>query len=310
MSQTAKTGAYLALITAIISGVSVYVNSFGVKHSPDPFVYTTAKNLMVGAALAVLIVLPTAMTELRRLSGRQWLTLVFLGLVGGSVPFLLFFYGLQEATAPSAALIHKTLFIWVAILAVPFLKENLGRMQILALGVLIVGQLVLVGRPTSWNLGLAELLILIATLFWAVEAVAARKIMKGISARVAVLGRMGFGSLAMLGFLMVSGRMDTFGSMGSEQWGWIVLTSGFLTVYVVGYYSALKHAPAVLVSSILVLGSVLTSALHAIFSGRSYTPEQVAGFVLILTAAAIWVHVGRSLPGKSAPALEVAHERR
>lgn len=310
MSQTAKTGAYLALITAIISGVSVYVNSFGVKHSPDPFVYTTAKNLMVGAALAVLIVLPTAMAELRKLTGRQWVTLVFLGLVGGSVPFLLFFYGLQESTAPSAAFIHKTLFIWVAIMAVPFLKENLGRMQILALGVLIVGQLVLVGRPASWNLGLAEFLILIATLFWAVEAVTARKIMVGISARVAALGRMGFGSLAMLGFLMVSGRMDTFSSMGGEQWGWVVLTSVFLTAYVIGYYGALKHAPAVLVTSILVLGSVLTSVLHAIFSGRSYTPEQVAGFVLILAAAAIWVHVGRSVTAESTPAMEVAHEGR
>lgn len=134
--------------------------------------------------------------------------------------------------------------------------------------------------------------------------------MKGISARVAALGRMGFGSLAMLGFLLVSGRIDTFSSMGGEQWGWIILTAVFLTAYVIGYYGALKHAPAVLVTSILVLGSVLTSALHAIFSGRSYTPEQVAGFVLILAAAAIWIHVGRSWHGASASALEVTHEGR
>ena len=310
MGRTAKTGAYLALLTAIISGVSVYVNSFGVKHSPDPFVYTTAKNLIVGATLAALIVLPTALNELRRLSGRQWAAVVSLGILGGSVPFLLFFYGLQEATAPSAAFIHKTLFVWVAIMAVPFLKESLGRWQLLALAVLVVGQLVLVGRPASWDLGLAELLILIATMFWAVEAVAARRIMAGISARVAVLGRMGFGSLTMLGFLMVSGRMDTFTSMGGEQWGWIVLTSAFLTAFVLGYYGALKHAPAVLVASVLVLGSVITSVLHAIFSGRTYSPEQVAGFVLVLTAAALWVQVGRSPSLSGTPAAEVAHEGR
>ena len=37
-----KKGTYLAVATALISGVSVYINSFGVKQVPDPFVFTTA----------------------------------------------------------------------------------------------------------------------------------------------------------------------------------------------------------------------------------------------------------------------------
>ena len=41
-------GALLALGTALISGVSVFVSKFGTQAVPDPFVYTTARNLYVG----------------------------------------------------------------------------------------------------------------------------------------------------------------------------------------------------------------------------------------------------------------------
>ena len=63
MNDVIKKGTYLALATALISGVSVYVNSYGVKQVSDPFVFTTAKNLIVGLVLASLILLPGAMGE-------------------------------------------------------------------------------------------------------------------------------------------------------------------------------------------------------------------------------------------------------
>ena len=310
MNDLTRKGVILALATALISGFSVYINSFGVKEVPDPFVFTTAKNLLVGLALAALVLLPGAWKELSGLSRNQWLALLALGLVGGSAPFLLFFYGLSQATAPSAAFIHKTLFIWVAILAVPLLKERLGKLQIAALGTLVLGQLVLVGRPASWALGTAELFTFMATLLWAVEAVVARRLMRDITARVAALGRMGFGSLAMVGFLAVTGRMETLATMNGIQWGWVVLTSVFLLGYVTSYYGALRQAPATMVASVLVLGSVITSLLFAIFSARTYSAEQVAGFALIVGASALWLYVGNRLARPAIHPQEVFHAGR
>ena len=291
-SALIKRGAYLALATAIISGVSIYVNSFGVGRVADPFVFTTAKNVVVAMLLASLVVLPFKLGELRNLSANQWARLATLGLIGGSIPFLLFFYGLGEATAPSAAFMHKTLFIWVGILAVPFLKERLGPLQLGALLTLVVGHLVLVAAPSHWVLGRAELFTLAATLFWAVEAVLARRFMaRELSSSVWALGGMGFGSIIMLLFLLLAGRADTFVSMSGEQWGWVLVTAAFLLCYVGGYYGALKRAPATLVTSVLVLGSVITSLLHAIFSARDYTPAQVGGFILVVGASLIWLYV-------------------
>jgi len=292
-----RTGAYLALATALLSGVSIYINSFGVRRVPDPFVFTTAKNLIVGLLLGSLVVAPFFLGEVRRLRPREWGMLFLLGLIGGSIPFLLFFYGLRQATAPSAAFMHKTLFIWVAILAVPFLKERLGPLQLAALAVLILGNLVLGGLPSRWALSSAEGFTLLATLLWAVEAVLARRFMTlALSAPVAALGRMGIGSLLMLAFLGATGRVGILASMNASQWGWVLLTAAFLLGYVAGYYGALKRAPATLVASVLVVGSVLTSLLHALFSDRVYSPAQVAGFILILLAAGLWLYMAHRRP--------------
>lgn len=288
-----KKGTYLALLVALISGVSIFVNSFGVRQVSDPFVFTTAKNLLVALTLGALILLPTCWSEIKSLSGRQLSTLVLLGLIGGSIPFLLFFYGLQSATAPSAAFVHKTLFIWVAIMAAPFLKERLGRLQLVALAILIIGQLVLVGRPAQWAFGRAELFVLMATLLWAAEAVIAKRLMYDVSTRVAALGRMGVGALIMLAFLLATGRAEALAQMSGTQWMWVAITSIFLLAYVGGYYGALKRAPATMVTSLLVLGSVLTSLLHALFNARTYSVEQVAGFSLIAVSVGLWVYVGR-----------------
>jgi len=58
--------------------------------------------------------------------------LLLIGLVGGSIPFYLYFEGLSKISAINGAIIHKSLVIWVALLAIPFLKENMSKLQALA----------------------------------------------------------------------------------------------------------------------------------------------------------------------------------
>lgn len=138
-----------------------------------------------------------------------------------------------------------------------------GQLRAFALILLVVGNLALGNRPSRWAWGEAEMFTLGATLIWAVEAVLARKFLSGgMSAPVAAAGRMGFGAIVMLGYVAATGRLDTMASMDAAQWGWVVLTAAFLGAYVLSYYSALKAAPAVLVSSVLVVGSVITAGLQ------------------------------------------------
>jgi uncharacterized membrane protein len=131
--------------------------------------------------------------------------------------------------------------------------------------------------------------ILTATLLWAIEAVVAKKVMTGISSSVAAFGRMFFGAAIMLGYLAMTGRLGFMASLTGLDLGWIVFTSVFLLGYVSYYYAGLKHAPASIAASILVVGSVITNLLYAVFDARRYSLESVVGMGLIVAAAvALW----------------------
>ncbi|MBA7667317.1 hypothetical protein ES703_75404 [subsurface metagenome] len=227
--------------------------------------------------------------------------------MGGSIPFLLFFYGLSLGTAVSAAFIHKTLFIWVAILAVFFLGERPGKFHIAALVVLVGGNILLLGWPKSWLISGGELMIFMATILWAIEAIVAKRMMGQVSSNVAAFGRMFFGAIIMLVYLALTGKLGTIASLTGQQFGWIVLTSLFLFGYVSCYYAGLKHAPASIVASILVLGSVITSLLHAIFNAKTYALEQIVGMLLVTAAVLmLWYIAPRvSLRKKTLPVVPV-----
>lgn len=287
MKLSQRQGIILALVAAIVSGISIYVNKFGVAHIRDPYVYTTVKNSVVVIGLLAVVGLLASWKELRGMTPARWLAWIGLGVIGGGVPFLLFFQGLSTASAGSASLIQKTLFIWVALLAVPLLKERPGLWQVLGLAVLAVSQFLL--QPlTHWGgWGSGETLILIATLLWAVETILAKKVLGWMSPKTAALGRMGIGALVMWVFLTFTGRAATALTLDDTQWLWVAITALFLMAYVWTWYSALKLAPASLVTSLLTVGAIVTILLTAVFNGQTATPPQIAAMALLVLGAAL-----------------------
>ena len=94
MNNTTK-GIYLVIAAAIISGFANFVNKFGMQAlGKNAFQYTTLKNVVVALILSLIILTPVLWPKLKKLSKKDWGKLVLIGLVGGSVPFLLFFKGL------------------------------------------------------------------------------------------------------------------------------------------------------------------------------------------------------------------------
>src|SRR3990167_10101199 len=110
-----KKGIQLALITAGISGFSIFASKFFLADI-NPILFTTLKNLLVTVVLSVFVYVSQRKT-ISLLTKKQWKQLVLIGIIGGSIPFALFFTGLSKITAIEGALIHKTLFIWVAIMS-------------------------------------------------------------------------------------------------------------------------------------------------------------------------------------------------
>lgn len=284
--RTVGWGIALALATALISGISVYLNGRFVKLFDDPTLLAAVRNGLVGLALIGAALVAGTLPAIRRLSGRERLGLLAIGILGGGIPFALFFEGLALSSSPAAAVIHKTLFLWVAVLAVPFLGERLGALPIAALSLLLAGTILLAPAGTIGT-GPGELMILAATWCWAVEVVIARWLLRGrVPSSLAAAARMTIGSLTLFAIAGASGGFAGLGGYGPEQWSAIAVTGVLLAGYVTTWYGALQRAPATTVTSVLVLGAVVTTALQSITAGAAPTAPSLIGNLLLVAGCA------------------------
>ncbi|HTW11675.1 MAG TPA: DMT family transporter [Solirubrobacteraceae bacterium] len=294
--STRATGIALAFVSAVISGVSIYVNGLGVKHFADATVYTTAKNAVAGLLLLGLLVSVRPRRPLPAPRRRAALPLLVVAVVGGSVPFVLFFEGLARAQSTQAAFIQKTLVIWVALLAVPFLRERLRWPHAVAIAILMGGQAWLAGSAGHVAFGTGEAMILAATLLWAVEIVYVKRLLASFDARLLATARMALGAVLLIGWVLVTGRFQQLLSLSALQWRWVLLTGVLLSGYVGTWYAALARAPAVDVTAVLVFGAVIT-ALLAGTAGSA--PINVPALALVSAGCALIA--GTALGRRSSP---------
>lgn len=276
-----KKGLYLVLITVLISGFANFINKLALNNiGHDPYQYTTLKNIFSALVVCLFVLSPLVFKKLKRIRKNDWLTMILLGLLGGSIPFLLYFKGLSMTSAISASFLHKTLFIWVALLAWPFLKEKIGRIQFLALGVLFLGNIVFVGfRGLSWGWG--ETFIIIATLFWAVENIIVKRVLSRLDPMILAWSRMFFGSGFLLLFLVFSGKASGLFAMSQNGFAWLILVAGFLAAYIVSWYGALQKLPVSVAASFLVLASPLTTLISSVYYHRPIMLDGIIGLVIM-----------------------------
>lgn len=271
---------YLALGAALISGFNIFLAKTAVTAVADPTVFTFLKNAVVVILLIGLIAGTNKRQELKNLTRLDILKLLAIGVIGGSLPFILFFTGLTLVPAVTASFIHKTLFIWIALLAVPFLKEKIGWLQVAALALLFGGNLVLFGLP-KFTFGAGELMILAATILWAIENIVAKKALFNLSSPLVASARMTIGSLVILAFIVIQGKTALLINLSAVQLSWTLITGLLLAGYVLTWYTALKYAPVTLVASLLVPATLITNALNAIFLTHTFPTTQLIGGMLL-----------------------------
>jgi drug/metabolite transporter (DMT)-like permease len=273
-------GVILVLFTALISGFSIFINKFGVK-GINPYIFTWSKNIAAVMLLFCVILFLRKFNELKGLDRKSWEKLALIGFFGGSVPFLLFFKGLQITSAANASFIHKMMFIFVAVLAAIFLKEKISKKIIIPAGMLLAGNALLL-KLTWTSINIGDVMIFTAMLFWAVEITMSKNALKNISSEIVAFGRMFFGAVFILAFLVASGNIGNAAALTLPQITWVFVTSLFLFLYLFTFYNGLKFIEAHVAASILLLGSVVTTLLSVAFSNAAITIAQALGMLLLV----------------------------
>lgn len=146
-----------------------------------PPLWAAAMRFVLGAAL-MFIIAGVRREKLLILLRRNAVAYLLLGTVGITAFNLLFFFALQSTSANSAALIMAINPLLTALLAATFLGEKPTARHLLALPVALLGVLVVIshgdmGKLASLSFSHGDLLMLMATLSWAMYNVLTRRYM-------------------------------------------------------------------------------------------------------------------------------------
>lgn len=281
-----KLGYVAAIAAAVISGVSIYVNARTVKTFSDPVLYTAIKDGFVGLVLLVpLLFLPSQRAVYRRLSRRTWLWLIAIAVTGGSVPFALDFTGLSLTTAATGAVLNHLQFVFVALLAAVFLRERIRPVMWFAFVVLLLGTLLGTDLGAlNWNGG--AVLILLSSVFFAVDFVIAKYLLRGLPTLTVMTARMTMGTALLFLYVLAIGHLGEILQLSAPQWGLAALTGFLLLLFTVATFTAIRHAS---VSTVLAIGAaspIITTLLQVGFEGKlALNPIDLAGLALIVAAA-------------------------
>lgn len=280
-----KKGTLLILGTALISGVSIYLNKFAVSFS-DPAIFTFLKNSIVALMLFSIILNWKNWQQIKKLNFKNWIMLLAIGLVGGAIPFILFFKGLALTSAAQGSFIHKTMFLYVAVLAIIFLKEKINKYFFVGAGLVLLGNL-LVLKNFSFSFGTGDVLVFVATLFWAAENIISKYTMREIKSDIVATARMFFGAIFILGYLFFKGQAGELFSINLNQIGWVLITAVFLFSYVITWYRGLAKIPVSVATSILLLGSPITTSLSLISANKLDYVQIFSGLLAIVGVVVI-----------------------
>ena len=254
MNKNLVLGIKFALATALISGLANFFNKEIIISGVNPVLLTAIKNGIVGLAFIAML-LPAFKTQ--KLKKADWLKFCLIALIGGSFSFILFFKGLAISTAIKGSFIHKSLFIWAALLSLIFLKEKFSKFQFAGLAIMATGLLSLIAFK-FFAFGKGEWMILAATILWSIEVILAKRFLSNIDYRFLAAARMALGALIIFAFAFFSHSLTGIAALSGLAWLKIFIVSAFLFGYVLTWYKALSFAPASLVTSILTLAFPIT----------------------------------------------------
>lgn len=279
-------GVIFILLTAIVSGVANVMNKFFVV-SIDPVVFTALRAFFIGL-IFLGISLFACNFKIKKFNKVSWWYLLFIGLIGGGIAFLFFFTGLKETTAGRAAFIHKTLPLYATILAFFFLKEKITKKHVISMLLMLLGVYFIESSKISAGMRSGDLLVLGATILWAVESTVAKKvILEKESNWVVTFSRMFFGSLLLFAILFFADKVELLYSLSCKQMVYIAISGFLLLLYVLFWYWGLKFISLSKASNLLLIAPIISLALGYYWLREQVFTMQLLGSALILVGAYI-----------------------
>ena len=258
----------------------------------------------VGWAAMLLFVLLTWGVKGLRVTGRDFLFLVPLGLVGIGAFYLLYFFTVRESTVGTAAILLYSSPAFVALLAWIFLKETLGPLRLLALALTFGGIFLVVGGydPGALEISLPVLATgLLSGLTYGLYSIFGKPLAGHLEPAIILSYALGFGSV-----LLVLAALPTFHTLvglSSSSYALLVMLAVVHTALAFGLYTVgLKRLDAGQAAIVATVEPVVAGAIGVVLLGEELTALKVIGALLVLAGAALaQVRLEKTSRGSAVP---------
>ena len=258
----------------------------------------------VGWAAMLLFVLLTWGVRSLRVTGRDFLFLVPLGLVGIGAFYLLYFFTVRESTVGTAAILLYSSPAFVALLAWIFLKETLGPLRLLALALTFGGIFLVVGgyEPGALEVSLSVLATgLLSGLTYGLYSIFGKPLAGHLEPAIILSYALGFGSV-----LLVLAALPTFHTLvglSSSSYALLVMLAVVHTALAFGLYTVgLKRLDAGQAAIVATVEPVVAGAIGVVLLGEELTALKVIGALLVLAGAALaQVRLEKTSRGSAVP---------
>jgi drug/metabolite transporter (DMT)-like permease len=268
-----------------------------VRHLP-PATFAGARFLLAGMLLYPFAV-RSGGTDLRaadRPGVRQWAAatvvgVLLLGVGNGGVTF-----AERHLESGTAALLAATIPLWMIVLGAALNRRAPLRLELLGVGVGLVGVVVLTGAPGGSAGDGPIALSLCAAAGWGLGSVLAQRLQLPARATLAAALELVAGGVALLVVGAVRGEWSDIdlGAVPASGWvavGWLIVPGSILAYSCYGY--ALSHLPIGVVSTYAFVNPVVAVALGALILGEGLRPTELEGATLIVVAIVLTLRAQR-----------------
>jgi drug/metabolite transporter (DMT)-like permease len=258
--------------------------------------------------LIAILVLPLfipRLQELKNLSSREWMSVIFIGFGGSALATVLFTQSFHYLNPTVSILLQKLQPLIAIGLAAAVLKEMMSKTfwvwAIIAIfGAYLVSFPEL--RPTgfTWNSNmLGVLLALGAAFFWGGSTVFGRLVLNKVSFQMLTSLRF-ITALIFLVFLNFYYKTTSeIGLASAKDWGFVFMTAvvaGFVSLLI--YYYGLRNTKASVATLCELAFPVAAVVVNWIFLDATLVPMQIFGGLVLLVAITRLVLVNENLVEK------------
>jgi drug/metabolite transporter (DMT)-like permease len=288
----------LLFLMALIWGANYSVLKFAFREV-DPQAFNAVRMIVATAAfLAVMAVARAVATDAgrgvlytpERFTGREWVRLAVVGLIGHFAYQVLFIGGLARTTVANSSLIIAATPAVVALGSALLTHERLGRLHWAGALLSMAGIYVVAGQGAKIGSSqlTGDLMVVVAVVCWAAYTILTEPLMRRHSP-VGVTGlSLVFGTLAYVPF--TSGRLRATDWAGVSGWTIAALAYAALLSMCVAYtiwYAAVREIGSARTSVYSNLVPILAIVTAALFLEESLGARQLAGAALVVAGVAL-----------------------